>query len=93
MGTKLDDLTDRVKAGRETVGDSFEEIGERLDMTQIAVAGIVAGVAIAALAVGIGMVVYRRRRRRTLAERLQGALPDSVWDLPGGIRGRLKRAL
>jgi hypothetical protein len=41
----------------------------------------VAGVAVAAAAaaVGTGVIMYRRRRR-TLAQRLQRALPDSFKD-------------
>lgn len=57
------------------------------------VAGMVAGVAMVAFAVTLGVMLYRRSRRHTLAERVQEALPDAVRDLPGGIRVRLKKAL
>jgi hypothetical protein len=51
-------------------------------------------VAGAVLAVGIvGWLVYRSRRRRTLVQRLQDAIPDSVRDLPQGVRAQVKRAL
>ena len=46
------------------------------------------------VAVGIvGWMVYRSRRRRTLVERLQSAIPDSVRDLPQEMRAQVKRAL
>jgi hypothetical protein len=91
--TMLDDMTEKMRAGRESVGRSLDEMQDQVDAGRLPMAGIIAGAAVLALAFGVGVMVYRRRRRRTLVERLQNALPDSVRDLPSGIKVRVKRAL
>lgn len=98
MGEKMmGEMTERIRAGRETIGHSLEEMQDRgfagVDVDRVQAAAIAAGVAAFAFAIGVGVMIYRRRRRRTLAERLQNALPDSMRDLPSGIKVRLKRAL
>jgi hypothetical protein len=55
-------------------------------------AGVVAGVMIAVIALGAGFVIYRRRRRRSLAARLQDALPD-VGELRASLKRPLERAV
>jgi hypothetical protein len=53
---------------------------------------VAAGVALASMAaIGIGVVVYQRRRRHTLADRIKSALPDSILELPRGIKAAAKR--
>jgi hypothetical protein len=93
MSTMVDEVSERVKAGRETISSSLDDMKEQIEAGSMTRIGIAGALAMLALAVGVGLVVYRQRRRRTLAERLQGALPDQVRELPGGIRVRLKRAL
>ncbi|OLE02292.1 MAG: hypothetical protein AUG94_00645 [Actinobacteria bacterium 13_1_20CM_4_66_15] len=93
MNTLSDEIQDQVKAGRRTVEKSFGEIKE-IDVRQLPpVAFLAAGVAVAAVAVGMGWIVYRSRRRRTLVQRLQDALPEGVRELPGGLRDQVRRAL
>jgi hypothetical protein len=50
--------------------------------------GLLAVMAVAALAAGVGFVVYRRRRRRSLVKRLQDVLPEM-----DDVRAILKRPL
>lgn len=55
---------------------------------------VTAGIVTAVVAVGIvGWMVYRSRRRRTLVQRLQSAVPDSVRDFPQEVRAQMRRAL
>jgi hypothetical protein len=55
-------------------------------------ARLLAGLALGMLAAaGLVAIVQRRRRRRSLADRLQSALPDSVRDLPIELAQHLKR--
>ena len=51
-------------------------------------AGVVAIVVLAAVAAGLGFVIYRRRQRRSLMKRLQDAMPEM-----DEIRASLKRPL
>jgi len=93
MNRLADEINNQVNAGRQSVEKSLEEIRE-LDMRQIPPAGfLVAGLVVAAAVVGVGWMVYRTRRRRTLVQRIQDALPEGVRDLPGGLREQVKRAL
>ena len=53
--------------------------------------GIAAAVVVAAVVVGVGFVLFRRRRRQSLINRLQDSLPE-VDDLRASLR-RLQDAL
>jgi len=86
MSSLVDEINNQVKEGKKTIVRSMGEISdgvEGLDASRVRL--MVAGAAIAAAAVGVGVILYRRRRR-TLAERLQRALPET-------LRDQLKRPL
>jgi hypothetical protein len=52
------------------------------------------GVALtAAVAFGLGMLVYRRRQSRSVMRRMQAAIPEAVWDLPEEIVAQIKKPL
>ncbi len=51
------------------------------------------GLALGAVAFGVGMLVYRRRQRKSVLRRMQSAVPDTVWDLPEEIVAQLKKPL
>jgi uncharacterized protein HemX len=74
MGALKDKLSDEIDH------PSIKEMGPT--------AGLVAVVVAAALAAGVGFVIYRRRRHRSLVKRLQDALPEM-----DEIRASLKRPL
>ena len=75
----------RLKNVREKVQSRLE----REDIREMAPkAGLVAIVALAVVAAGVGFVVYRRRQRRSLVRRLQDAMPEM-----DEIRASLKRPL
>jgi hypothetical protein len=91
MGTFAGKITNQMKEGRQTIRRSLGEIEEQIGTENMSRAGmVVAGVMVAALAVGVGWMVYQRRRRRSLIERLQAAIPDAVKDLPDEVRARVK---
>ena len=54
---------------------------------------VVAGLFLAALAAGAAMIIYSRRRRQTLAQRLTRAVPGSVRDFPDELVAQLKRPI
>ena len=81
--------------------DSAAERGHRLGLVKAKAGapvrhhGVVAtGVVLTVLAAfGLGIIVYRRRQPRSLAERLHTAAPWSVPDLPEEFIRGLKRPL
>lgn len=93
MSTISDQINDQISAGRKTIERSLDE------MPKVSVADVprpvlmATGIAVFVAAVGIGWMVYRSRQRRTLVQRLQDALPDSVRELPMDIRDRARRPL
>jgi len=94
MSTLTDDINKPISAGRQSIERSLDDVRD-MDMPKLPPAGLVAaGLVTAVVAVGlVGWLVYRSRRRRTLVQRLQDAIPDSVRDLPQGVRAQVKRAL
>jgi len=94
MSTLTDDINKQISAGRQSIERSLDDVRD-MDMPKLPPAGLVAaGLVTAVVAVGlVGWLVYRSRRRRTLVQRLQDAIPDSVRDLPQGVRAQVKRAL
>ena len=93
MRSLTEEINDQLKTGRRTVDRSMGEIQKQFrgaDLRRVRV--LAAGALIAALAAGAGIVVYRRLRRRTLARRLQDALPGSIRH-PAALRRQLKRPL
>jgi hypothetical protein len=53
---------------------------------------IAAGVVLASLAVGVGVLMYRQRRHRPFIARLPGSLPGPIRDLPGDVRDLARKA-
>jgi hypothetical protein len=63
---------------------------EAVDMRSLRIVAV--AVAIAAVAAGVGLFVSRRRRGRTLAQRLQDGLPESMRH-PAALGAQLRRPL
>lgn len=82
MSVLMDAINEQAKVGRQTITLAAGEIKdavEALDSPRARLLAAGLAVAAAAAAVGMGVVLYRRRRR-TLAQRFQRALPDSFKD-------------
>lgn len=91
MSTFAADFTSQLKEGRKTIERSLDDMQEQIGSEDISRAGtVVAGVMVAALAVGVGWMLYKRRRRRSLIARLQATIPDAIKDLPEEVRARVK---
>lgn len=91
MGTLAGEITSQIKGGRKTVERSISEMQDEIGGENMSRVGmVVAGVMVAALAVGVGWMVYQRRRQRSLIERMQAAIPDAVKELPDEVRARIK---
>jgi hypothetical protein len=91
MGTLAGEITNQMKEGRKTIERSMSAMQDEISSENMSRAGmVVACVIVTALAVGVGLMVYQRRRQRSLIERIQAAIPDAVKDLPDEVRARVK---
>lgn len=92
MGTLAgDDINDRINAGRQTIEMSREDLDDDMYARRVPPGVIAAGVGVALVGLGlIGWMVYRSRRRRTLVQQIQAALPDRLRELRelGDVRMR-----
>lgn len=93
MSTIADQINNQVNAGRRKIKGSLDDMPALHVSNVPRQAYVAAGIVMVAAAVGVGWMVYRSRRRRSLVDRLQGALPDSVKDLPRGLRTQVKKPL
>lgn len=92
MSTIADEIDNRIQIAQERMERSPGGIHNLAgDAGGLRPRIVLPGVMLAVLAAGAGLIVYRRRR--SLAQRLQIALSDSVRDLPDELRVRLKRPL
>jgi len=55
-------------------------------------AGVAAVVVLVAVVAGVGFLIYKRRRRQTLMQRVQDALPE-MDDLRATLKRPLRRAV
>ena len=79
-------ITDQIAAGRERIERSMDEIKD-LDVRRVPPAAYVAAGMVGLLGLGVvGWMIYRSRRRQSLVQRLQDALPDKVRQLPTRVR-------
>lgn len=52
------------------------------------------GIAVgAAAALAFGVLVYRRRGRKSMKQRAQRAIPDSIWEMPEELIAQLKKPI
>jgi hypothetical protein len=55
---------------------------------------LAAGIALGAVAAfGIGMMVFRRRQKKSMMSRMRSSIPDAAWDLPEELIAQLKKPL
>jgi hypothetical protein len=92
MNTLTDGIQAQINAGRRTIERSLDDVKD-MEMPEVPPAVIAAGVVAAVVGLGIiGWMVFRSRRGRTIAQRLQDAIPGPVRDLPTGVQARIRRA-
>lgn len=92
MNTISDDINSQISAGRRTIQRTLDDMPMSMDQVPRPVL-MATGIAVFVAAVGVGWLIYRSRRRRTLAQRLHDALPESMSDLPDVLRAKAKRPL
>jgi hypothetical protein len=91
MNTLTDEIQGQISAGRRSIERSLDEVKE-MELPEVPPAVVAAGVVAAVVGLGIiGWMVFRRRRR-TIVQRLQDAIPGPVRDLPTELQARVRRA-
>jgi hypothetical protein len=91
MNTLTDEIQGQISAGRRTIERSLDDVKD-MELPEVPPAVVAAGVVAAVVGLGIiGWMVFRRRRR-TIVQRLQDAIPGPVRDLPTELQTRIKRA-
>ncbi len=79
MSTLADEINNQISAGRKTIQRSLDDMPKRIPDEPVPRAVVMAtGLAVFAAAVGLGWMLYRRRRHRSLVEKLQVALPEKA---------------
>lgn len=89
MGTIAEQIDRQLKSGTALVSNARTKLAP-VDSPRNRIA---AGLMIAVLAAGAAMIIFSRRRRQTLAERLQKAVPGQVRDFPDELVAQLKRPI
>ena len=86
MSSFADEISNQIDAGRQTIERSIGELRE-MDIKKVPPAAYVAAGLFVVTGIGlVGWMMYRNRRRRTLMQRLQEALPDTVRELPSRVK-------
>jgi len=92
MNTLAGEIQSQLNAGRRTIERSLDDVKD-MEMPEVPPAVVAAGVVAAVVGLGIiGWMVFRRRRRPTIVQRLQDAIPGPVRDLPTELQSRVRRA-
>lgn len=80
MNAVTDQIERRVKAGRRVMDRTFHVVEDQVApvMSSRRAQVTSAVVIVSMLAIGAGILAYGRRRRRTLASRLQDVLPEQL---------------
>lgn len=91
MNTVNDEIQGQISTGRRTIERSFNDLKE-MELPEVPPAVVAAGVVAAVVGLGIiGWMVFRRRRP-TIVQRLQDAIPGPVRGLPTEVQARIRRA-
>lgn len=92
MGASADEIDREISATRDQV-DRNISILERRAMTGARRYGSMAAIGLAAglLVAGGAYFAYRKLRKTSVSERVRGAIPEAIGDLPGSVREKFKR--
>lgn len=87
MGIGVEEINDKIDAGRRTIEMSRDDDLEDTESRRVPTVAVMAGAVAALVGLGVlGWMIYRSRQRRTLIRQIQDAIPDYVRDLPDYVR-------
>lgn len=93
MGASTNEIDRQIRETRDRMDENLGELEERATSNAVRygkIAAVAVGVVVAG---GIAFVLYRRFRKPTLKDRLQGVSVESLRDLAGDMADRLKKPL
>lgn len=93
MGASANEIDRQIKETRDRIDENLGELEERATSNVVRygrVAAVALGVVVAG---GVAFVLYRRFRKPTLKDRLQGMSVESLRDLADEMAARLKKPL
>lgn len=93
MGASANEIDRQIRETRDRMDENLGELEERATSNAVRygkIAAVALGVVVAG---GIAFVLYRRFRRPSLKDRLQGVSVASLRDLAGEMADRLKKPL
>ena len=93
MGASSAEIDKEIRETREALDQKLAILERRAASGARTYGRIAAVVAVGVLAVAVGVVVYRRRRRRVTVQQLHKSLFKAVRDLPDEAKARLKAKL
>ena len=89
MGDSSDEIDRQIRETRARLDEEPEVLEERVEFSARQYWRVAAGVGVGLAVVVIGVMVYRRARKRSLVRRLRDVLIESVRDLPDEVTSRL----
>jgi hypothetical protein len=93
MGASSAEIDQEIRDTRNELDRKLAVLEQRAASGARRYGRIAAGVAVGIVAVGIGVVIYRRRRERALVKQLHEVLFETIRDLPHEVASRLKNKL
>jgi membrane protein insertase Oxa1/YidC/SpoIIIJ len=89
-------MANSIPVSEQYGGEAMETLEDKIDrpaMQEMAPrAGVAAIVVLAVVAVSVGFVIYKRRQRRSLMQRLQDAMPE-IDEIRASLKRPLQRAV
>jgi hypothetical protein len=93
MGASSAEIDQEIKDTRGELEKDIEVLERRAARGARVYGLIAAGVALGVGAAVVGVLVYRRRRQKSVAKQLHHVLFDSLRDLPESLKDKLKKNL
>ena len=90
MGDSSDEIDRQIREARSRLDQELEVEEDRAESSARQYWRVAAGVGVGLAAVVIGVMVYRRYRKRSLVRQLRDALVESVRDLPDEVTSKLE---
>jgi hypothetical protein len=93
MGASSAEIDQEIRATRGELDETLGVLEQRAARRVRRYAKVAAGLAVGVAVIVAGVVVYRRRKQKSVAKQVDRALFESIRDLPEGLRNKLRKKL